>query len=153
MTHLVPKRCPCGSGLSFDACCRPYHQGERPPSPEALMRSRYSAFALSQRDYLLATWHATTRPPQLPLDPETQWMSLVIVDAPVAQNEQGTVHFRATFREPGGWHVLEEVSRFVWEEGRWWYVDGTPSVKRLKPGRNELCPCGSKRKLKVCCKA
>ena len=88
MTHLVPKRCPCGSGLSFDACCRPYHQGERPPSPEALMRSRYSAFALSQRDYLLATWHATTRPPQLPLDPETQWMSLVIVDAPVAQNEQ-----------------------------------------------------------------
>ena len=117
------------------------------------MRSRYAAFALNQRDYLLATWHATTRPHQLPPDPDTQWLSLVIVEAPSAQDDQGTVHFRATFREPSGWHVLEEVSRFVKEAGRWWYVDGTPSVTRLKPGRNAPCPCGSGRKLKVCCKA
>ncbi|WP_188640020.1 YchJ family protein [Vreelandella lutescens] len=154
MTQPSLKSCPCGSDIPFDACCQPYHQGPiLPPTPEALMRSRYAAFALNQRDYLLATWHPTTRPQQLPADPDTQWVALEIVAAPSAQNDQGTVHFRATFREPGGWHMLEEASRFIREEGRWWYVDGTPSVKRLKPGRNEPCPCGSGRKLKVCCRA
>ncbi|WP_062375617.1 YchJ family protein [Halomonas sp. KX33721] len=152
MTHPLTKSCPCGSDKPFDTCCQPYHQGRiLPPTPEALMRSRYTAFALNQRDYLLATWHSSTRPQQLPLDSDTQWVALDIVAAPTVQNDQGSVHFRATFRESGGWHVLEEVSRFVREEGRWWYIDGTPSVMRLKPRRNEPCPCGSGRKFKVCC--
>ncbi|WP_422102886.1 YchJ family protein [Vreelandella sp.] len=154
MTHSSLKSCPCGSGLSLEACCQPYHQGSTlPPTPEALMRSRYAAFALNQRDYLLATWHPTTRPQQLPPDPDTRWVALEIIAAPPVADDQGSVHFRATFRDPGGWHVLEEVSRFVWQEQRWWYVDGTPSVTRLKPRRNEPCLCGSGRKLKVCCKA
>ncbi|GGW55658.1 YchJ family protein [Vreelandella hamiltonii] len=152
MTHPMPESCPCGSTLPLAACCQPFHQGQAvPETPEALMRSRYTAFALNERDYLLATWHATTRPATLPPDPTTQWQSLVIVSAPQPSRDEGHVHFKATFRESGRWHVLEEASRFVWEEQRWWYVDGKPTVIRLKPGRNDACPCGSGRKFKVCC--
>lgn len=146
-----PKNCPCGSGLPLVSCCQPYHQGEAPPTPEALMRSRYTAFALQQNDYLLATWHASTRPAQLPPDPDTQWKALNIVSAPAPLQGRGTVHFRAYYRERARWYVLEEVSRFVFAEKRWWYVDGTPTVARLKPRRNDPCLCGSGRKLKVCC--
>ena len=66
-------------------------------------------------------------------------------------------HFRAFFCSYEGehrrkrWHVLEEVSRFVKEDERWWYVDGAPTLNRLKPRRNDPCLCGSGRKLKVCC--
>uniref|UniRef100_UPI0038F5FF36 YchJ family metal-binding protein n=1 Tax=Streptomyces brasiliscabiei TaxID=2736302 RepID=UPI0038F5FF36 len=86
---------------------------------------------------MLATWHATTRPATLPPDPTTQWQSLVIVSAPQPSRGEGHVHFKATLRVSGRWHVLEEASRFVWEEQRWWYVDGKPTVIRLKPGRND----------------
>lgn len=143
--------CPCGSGAAFTACCQPYHQGATVPTPEALMRSRYTAFALNSRDYLLATWHASTRPTQLSPDPDTQWKALTIVAAPPANERQGTVHFLAYFREQNRWHVLEENSRFVFEDGRWWYVDGVPTIERLKPRRNERCLCGSGRKIKSCC--
>ncbi|MCC5902235.1 MAG: SEC-C domain-containing protein [Halomonas sp.] len=151
MTQLIATSCPCGSNLPLQKCCQPYHQGVVAPTPEALMRSRYTAFALNVRDYLLATWHTSTRPAQLPPDPDTQWKALAIMAAPPASDDKGRVHFRAYFREPNGWHVLEEESRFVFEGGRWWYVDGKPSVERLKPRRNERCLCGSGRKLKVCC--
>lgn len=119
------------------------------------MRSRYSAFVLGLSDYLLATWHSSTRPAVLAPDSDTAWKRLVIVNAEPALEVSGQVHFRAFFYELGHgrkrWHVLEEVSRFVKEQQRWWYVDGTPTLTRLKPGRNDLCLCGSGRKLKVCC--
>lgn len=151
MTQLTADSCPCGSNTQLQGCCQPYLQGAKAPTPEALMRSRYTAFALNQPDYLLNTWYAATRPAHLPPDPDTQWKSLVIVAAPPPDSSTGSVHFRAYFREPGGWHVLEEISRFRFKEGRWWYVDGDPRVERLKPRRNERCLCGSERKLKVCC--
>ena len=115
------------------------------------MRSRYSAFVLQLTEYLLATWHASTRPATLAPDPLTQWKALTIVAAPPATDEKGVVHFMAYFREQNRWQVLEEQSRFVREDGRWWYLDGVPTVERLKPGRNERCLCGSGRKIKVCC--
>lgn len=155
MTRLTDQRCPCGSPLTLDACCGRYHQGEGAPNPEALMRSRYSAFVLGLSDYLLATWHPTTRPAELAPDPDTEWKRLVIVNAEPVLEESGQVHFRAFFYERGHvqkrWHVLEEVSRFVHEQQRWWYIDGTPTLTRLKPRRNEPCLCGSGRKLKGCC--
>lgn len=151
MTDSTPISCPCGSGTTFMSCCQPYHQGVAAPTPEALMRSRYTAFARQLSDYLLATWHASTRPAQLPPEPDTQWQALTIVDAPAVQGARGSVHFRAYFREANRWHVLDEVSQFVLEAGRWWYVDGVPTVERLKPRRNERCLCGSGRKVKVCC--
>lgn len=151
MSHLTSTYCPCGSGTALVACCQPYHQGEPAPTPEVLMRSRYSAFALQLTGYLLATWHASTRPRQLTPDTGTQWKALTIVAAPPATETQGIVHFMAYFREQNHWQVLEEQSRFVREGGRWWYVDGVPTVERLKPGRNDRCLCGSGRKIKQCC--
>ena len=115
------------------------------------MRSRYSAFALLLTDYLLATWHTSTRPMYLAPDLKTDWKALSILDAPVPQGHHGKVHFQAFFREQNRWQVLEETSRFVFENGRWWYLDGTPSIERLKPGRNDPCLCGSGRKIKQCC--
>ena len=158
MTFTTDLSCPCGSHLTLDQCCGRYHQGELAPSPEALMRSRYTAFVLGLNDYLLATWHPTTRPAELALDAETEWKSLSIVSAEPPSDSRGSVHFRACFYSQGaqegvqkGWHVLEEVSRFVNEQQRWWYIDGTPTLTRLKPRRNDPCLCGSGRKLKVCC--
>lgn len=159
MVGMKDLSCPCGEQLSLQACCGRYHQGAIAPSPEALMRSRYSAFALGLSDYLLATWHPTTRPMKLAPDPSTEWKALFIISAEPPLDSSGSVHFRALFREQPHergpvekeWHVLEEVSRFIHQQQRWWYVDGQPSITRLKPGRNDLCPCGSGRKLKRCC--
>jgi SEC-C motif domain protein len=155
MTSTTDPSCPCGSSLTLDKCCGRYHQGEPAPTPEALMRSRYAAFVLGLSDYLLATWHPSTRPAELAPDPDAEWKSLSIISAEPPIENIGYVHFRACFYERGrvqkGWHVLEEVSRFVNEKQRWWYIDGTPTLTRLKPRRNDPCLCGSGRKLKVCC--
>ncbi|TDR56547.1 SEC-C motif-containing protein [Halomonas ventosae] len=142
--------CPCGSGLPLARCCGRYHAGEPAPTPEALMRSRYSAFALDLTDYLLASWHPDTRPTSLAPDPSTRWVALEILESG-EEGDEGQVHFRATFREERRFGALEERSRFRREAGRWTYLDGDPAVTRLKPGRNEPCPCGSGRKFKACC--
>lgn len=156
MMPLIEKSCPCGTGLSTDLCCGRYLDGEPAPTPEALMRSRYSAFALNLCDYVLATWHVSTRPEALSPDLNTEWKALIIVKAASEETppdaDKGYIHFRAYFKERGRWHMLEENSRFVFEQSRWWYVDGTPEVVRLKPRRNDPCFCGSGRKLKLCCK-
>ncbi|MGR2737151.1 YchJ family protein [Billgrantia sp. Q4P2] len=150
MSNSTTPFCPCGSGLVLADCCGRFHAGEPAPTPEALMRSRYSAFALGLEGYLRDTWHGSTRPTMLDLDDGTRWVRLEVLDHG-QDGDQGRVHFRATFRERRRWGVLEENSRFVREAGRWYYLDGTPSVNRLKPGRNDPCPCGSGRKFKSCC--
>ena len=142
--------CPCGDGQDYQGCCGRYHAGTPAPTPEALMRSRFSAFVLERDDYLLETWHPDTRPASLPDDDTTRWVRLEVLESG-ASGEQGHVHFRATFREGRRWAVLEEASRFVREDGRWYYLDGRPGVTRLKPGRNDRCLCGSGRKFKACC--
>ncbi|MBE0489990.1 MAG: YchJ family protein [Halomonas sp.] len=144
--------CPCGSGQSLAQCCGRFHAGEPAPTPEALMRSRYSAFALDLTGYLLESWHASTRPAELAPDPTTRWLRLEVLESG-EEGDSGQVHFRATFREGRRFAVLEEASRFLREAGRWYYLDGSPRVTRLKPGRNEACPCGSGRKFKACCGA
>ena len=106
--------CPCGSGLAYAACCGQLHLGAAAPTPEALMRSRYSAFALGLADYLLSTWHPSTRPASLELD-DTEWRRLQVVEV-----SGDVVEFRASYR--GG--LLHERSRFAQEGGRWLYVDG-----------------------------
>lgn len=150
MTTPSPSACPCGSGLAYWRCCERYHAGEAAPTPEALMRSRYSAFALDLIDYLQATWHPSTRPEVLMPDTATRWKRLEVL-AHDEEGDRGRVHFRATFQEGRCWAVLEENSRFVREQGHWYYLEGVPEVSRLKPGRNTSCPCGSSRKFKSCC--
>lgn len=141
--------CPCGSGQTYAACCQPLHTGSPAASPEALMCSRYTAFALELREYLLSSWHSSTRPSQLELTP-TQWKRLEIFGSG-EEGETGWVHFRATFLEQGQWSALEERSLFCREDGRWRYLKGTPEVLTLRPERNGSCPCGSGKKYKKCC--
>jgi SEC-C motif-containing protein len=95
------------------------------PSAEALMRSRYSAFVLGLRDYLLATWHISTRPADLEPDPPgMKWLGLDVKRAIQQDADHATVEFVARSKLAGRAHRLHELSRFVREQGRWYYVDG-----------------------------
>lgn len=116
--------CPCGSGAAYAACCGRWHAGTPAPTAEALMRARYSAFVRGDTAYLLATWHASRRPATLALEPGVQWLGLE-VRAAQQQGDQATVEFVARSRLGGRATRLHEHSRFVHEQGRWFYVDGT----------------------------
>ncbi len=121
-----PKDCPCGSGKAYAACCGPLHGGEAvAPSAEALMRSRYSAYVLKLEDYLLATWHADTRPSELDLAADdSKWLGLEVKRHAVQDDRHATVEFVARYRIAGKGHRLHELSRFVREDGRGYYRDG-----------------------------
>jgi len=119
--------CPCGTGQSYDECCGPSHAGTVPASTaEKLMRSRYSAFAVGDADYLLRSWHSSTRPASVPLETGQRWTGLEIVattgGGPL--HAEGTVEFRAHYRHHKQRGVLHERSRFVREDGHWTYLDG-----------------------------
>jgi len=89
------------------------------------MRSRYSAFVLDELDYLLETWHPSTRPPALePNEPGTQWLGLDLRRHQQDDADHASVEFVARVRHHGKASRLHEVSRFVRENGRWLYVDG-----------------------------
>ena len=128
--HATPvdTPCPCGSGLPYDACCGRWHAGPlhlQASDAAALMRSRYSAFVLRLADYLLATWHPSTRPPQLELrGSDVRWLGLELRRQVQHDADQASVEFVARSRSHGRGHRLHETSRFVRENGRWFYVDG-----------------------------
>lgn len=115
------------------------------------MRSRYSAFVLGDTAYLLQSWHPETRPATLTLDADVRWRRLEILDAPAAHETQGEVRFAATQQQGDQWHQLVELSRFTRAGTQWLYRDGDCELRRLTPGRNAPCPCGSERKFKYCC--
>ncbi len=121
--------CPCGSGKTYAACCNPYLDHEqRPPTAETLMRSRYSGYVLAREDYLLRTWHESTRPETLDLGDagKLHWLGLKIVRVEVGgpDDTRGVVEFVARYKVGGKAHRLHETSRFVQEGGQWFYLDG-----------------------------
>jgi SEC-C motif-containing protein len=129
--------CPCGRTsapaaksaktlpLAFSACCGPYLDENVPaPDAESLMRSRYSAFVLGRLDYLLATWHVSTRPTDITLDPAAKWLWLEVRSHRLQGADRAEVEFVARYREGGRAVRLHERSRFVREQGHWFYVDG-----------------------------
>lgn len=118
--------CPCGTGTAFDACCARLHDGAKAATAEALMRSRYSAFATGDAAYLLRTWHASTRPARLELDDATTWTRLDILATTNGTmfHTSGSVSFAAHYRRGGKAGVQTETSRFVRETDQWFYVDG-----------------------------
>ena len=89
------------------------------------MRSRYSAYAVGDPDYLLRTWHPDTRPSELTLDPEVRWYRLDILATRRGGmlDADGTVEFRAHYKSPDGAGSQHEVSRFARHSGAWVYVD------------------------------
>lgn len=111
--------------LPFSVCCGPYLDENIPaPDAEALMRSRYSAFVLERVDYLLATWHASTRPATLDFALGAKWLGLDVRSYQVLDADHAEVEFVARLREAGRATRLHERSRFVRESARWFYVDG-----------------------------
>jgi SEC-C motif-containing protein len=126
----MTKSCPCGrthakgQALSFDACCGPYHTNQNAPDAESLMRSRYSAFVRGDVPYLLATWHSSQRPADLQLEAGAQWLGLEIRQHRSTGEHTAEVEFVARFHVGGKAVRQHERSRFVREDGRWYYVDG-----------------------------
>lgn len=126
--NLTP--CPCGrttskgQALSLDACCGLYHTGQAAPDAESLMRSRYSAFVRGDVPYLLTTWHASKRPAKLELEAGTRWLGLAIKQHRSTGDGSAEVEFVARFRVGGKAVRQHERSRFVREDGCWFYVDG-----------------------------
>jgi SEC-C motif-containing protein len=121
--------CPCGSGRGYDDCCaRPLEHGEPAATAEALMRSRYTAYTQARSDYLLRTWHPSTRPRSLHLSDASalRWLGLKIlrVEAGGPGDADGVVEFVARHKLGGKATRLHEISRFVREDGQWLYLDG-----------------------------
>ncbi|MGE9550022.1 YchJ family protein [Erwinia amylovora] len=146
--------CPCCSGLEYSLCCQPWLDGMAfPSSPQALMRSRYTAYARQNADYLIATWHPSCEAERFRASLEqsfavTKWLSLHIITAEVPEdNSEGFVTFCARFSENQQESFIHERSRFLRLEQRWYYIDGTYP----ETGRNDRCPCGSGKKFKKCC--
>ncbi len=118
--------CPCGLDAAYADCCGVFHRGEgTAPTAERLMRSRYAAFAVGDAAYLLATWHPDTRPARLDLDARTRWTGLEVQATTDggAFHREGTVTFRAHYREGGREAVVEEHSTFTRVDGAWMYVE------------------------------
>lgn len=120
--------CYCTSGKPYCLCCEPLHLGvaSPAPTPESLMRSRYSAYVLGLSPYLLSSWAAQTRPcgPIL-FDPQVKWLGLKILAASVAPDRRsGTVEFVARSRLAGKGQRLHEISQFERVENQWCYVTG-----------------------------
>jgi SEC-C motif domain protein len=128
----LKQTCPCGKlgasnkALAFATCCARYlNDFENTPAPDAqsLMRSRYSAFVLNRHDYLKATWHASTRPTDLSPDDATKWLGLDVRSHTVIDADHAQVEFVARYRIAGRGARIHELSRFVREAGRWYYLD------------------------------
>lgn len=155
--------CPCGSQRPFETCCGPYLSGQASaPTPEALMRSRYAAFATGNIDHLERTLLPETRDDfdrnQITeWSKSSEWTGLEVRGTSGgAGADEGHVEFVAHFRLSGKDHVHHETSRFVRRDGVWYYADGIIGQRprsAAKIGRNDPCPCGSGRKYKKCCGA
>ncbi|HFZ8993223.1 TPA: YchJ family protein [Citrobacter freundii] len=148
--------CPCGSAVEYSLCCGPIVSGEQvAPGPSHLMRSRYCAFVMKDADYLIKSWHpacdaAAFRDEIVAGFAHTQWLGLTIFAESIdGAEKEGYVSFVARFVESGKPGAIIERSRFLKENGQWYYIDGT----RPQFGRNDPCPCGSGKKFKKCCGA
>ncbi|OBK44843.1 YchJ family protein [Mycobacterium sp. 1081908.1] len=126
MDEFLGPPCPCGSDAGYRACCGRFHCGElQARSAEELMRSRYSAFAYGDADYLFRTWHPRTRPAEVIVDPTITWTGLEVVDTVAGgpDDDSGEVEFTARFESGARTGSLHERSRFERRAGRWFYLD------------------------------
>ena len=129
MAKKTKNQCPCGSSKDYKLCCGRYiDEGGIPETPEQLMRSRYTAYTMNNNSYLLATWHSSTRPVSLSAENElpVKWVELTIVRATDAKKDDtnAVVEFIARYKLNGKGEQMQEVSEFVREAGRWFYLNG-----------------------------
>ena len=158
-------KCPCLSDLEYKDCCGLFHRGERDAATaEELMRSRYSAYAMQEIDYLIET----TSPSQRKYHDreslqtwaeDTKWKKLEIVETRegTSEDSKGHVEFIAYYEENKKDKIHHELSLFKKIKGKWYYHNGrmlanqTMIREQPKVGRNDPCPCGSGKKYKKCC--
>jgi len=129
----MPERCPCGLPATYDACCGRFHRGDAAPTDELLMRSRYAAFAVGDAGYLRDTWHPSTRPRRVELEPGERWTGLDVLGCTGGGlfDATGTVAFRAHHRHG----VVAEDSAFRRDDGRWFYVGPVSDPFTTRPRR------------------
>lgn len=153
---LATTSCPCTPGALYQNCCGPYHQGAIPNTAEALMRARYSAYALQHIEFI----KTTSLPAQqalLDIDAisqwsrNSQWLGLEVLTATLSATQRhATVEFIAHWQDAQGRQQHQERSLFIKPAEHWYFYD--PSVP-LQAERNAPCPCSSGFKFKKCCAA
>jgi SEC-C motif domain protein len=156
--------CPCGSGRDFSECCSPYLAGTAtPPTAEALMRSRYSAYVKNNIKYIIDTC-VRSGTNDVDVDETRKWseestwkgLKILRVEEGGATDSKGIVEFVATYSQKGIQDEHHEIARFVKKLGHWLYDEGDivpVTIRREGPkvGRNDPCPCGNGKKYKQCC--
>lgn len=136
--------CPCGSTLTYTSCCHPFINSEKLPcSPEQLMRSRFSAYAIKDAQYLFNTY-ATVKQVNHSVSEIQSWANeCVWIALIIHKSTESTVEFSAYYVNNNTLCELREKSNFISEQGKWRYIDGDISVNNeisiIK--RNEICPC------------
>ncbi len=161
----MSEACPCASGLDFEKCCEPYLSEEKKPTTAvALMRSRYSAYALGTIDYLYKTSGARVRK-EFDAEGSRKWaksavwtgIEILSIEAGQPDDEIGVVEFIAHYQVKELNFNHHERAEFAKINGEWRFIDGKifgpPPERREQPkiGRNDPCPCGSGKKHKKCC--
>jgi SEC-C motif domain protein len=129
--------CPCGAGETYDDCCGRFHRGEASaPTADALMRARYTAFAVRDADYLRETWHPRTRPARVTLPEAGRWTRLDVLarSGGGVFDSDGTVEFEAHFEVDGQLGIEHQNSRFAREGRRWFYVSDVPTLTESANG-------------------
>lgn len=122
--------CNCGSGVAYSECCQIAHISlTKVKTAEQLMRSRYTAFTMANGEYLMKSHHITTRPIKEKKEivawaKSVEWIKLEIESSSkgLILDNEGTVKFKAFFKERGKLKCIEEHSKFVKENGIWYYL-------------------------------
>ena len=151
--------CPCDSQKNYSSCCEPFITGEQnPETPEALMRSRYSAYTMANIDYIKETMRGNALAGFQELEAKrwakrVHWITLKVLRSVIESPVIGYVEFEANFVDGSRLKSIHEKSEFIFEKGRWYYTDGKhlPTAHTHQTiSRNTACPCGSHRKFKNC---
>ena len=160
---LESKPCPCGQAKSLATCCLPYIRGEKQAeTPVVLMRSRYTAYTLKAIDYIAATMSGRAHK-RFQYNEVLAWaeavtfIQLTIHASKAVSDTAGEVTFTATYLLQGKSYDMTEHSLFSFDKAqqKWFYVDSLQAgskTRMQKIGRNDLCPCGSGKKYKKCCR-
>ncbi|MFH2065856.1 MAG: YchJ family protein [Pseudomonadota bacterium] len=159
------ENCPCGMEKPYEECCGPFVKGEAlPQTPEALMRSRYSAFTKVEVGYILNTVHPDKREQHHEKTIQnwaknSEWIDLKILNTEKGgpEDTEGQVEFVVQYYQKGKRKTHHELAQFKKLEDKWYFYDGeAPQQEQIvrtspKVGRNDSCPCNSGKKYKKCC--
>ena len=152
-------KCPCDSKKNYSSCCEPFITGkQKPETPEALMRSRYTAYTMANIDYIKKTMRGNALIDFQETDAKrwakrVHWIKLHVFQSIIENQNTGFVTFEARFVDGSYLKSIHEHSKFIYKDDHWYYVSGeylpTNHPEQLI-ARNTNCPCGSQRKFKNC---